>query len=65
MTLPIKPEKETPAEIWAPIISVFIANTALYIVGQCVKDNSIVDITWGVMMLIPNAVIWIINENTT
>jgi steroid 5-alpha reductase family enzyme len=30
-------------------------------VGQAVKDNSIVDISWGIMFLIPNAVVWIIN----
>jgi steroid 5-alpha reductase family enzyme len=29
------------------------------------KDNSIVDITWGLMFLIPNAVIWIINQKPT
>lgn len=56
---------ESPQEIWGPIISVFIANTLLYFVGQGVKDNSIVDITWGFMFLIPNAVVWIINGNTT
>ncbi len=43
----------------------FVANTLLYFVGQLLKDNSIVDITWGFMFLIPNAVVWIINKNTT
>lgn len=46
-------------------MSVFVANTLLYFVGQRLKDNSIVDITWGFMFLIPNAVVWIINRNTT
>jgi steroid 5-alpha reductase family enzyme len=63
MTLPIR--EETPEEIWGPIISVFIANIILYFVAQVLKDNSIVDITWGFMFLIPNAVVWIINKNTT
>jgi steroid 5-alpha reductase family enzyme len=54
-----------PYEIWAPIISVFIANIVLYFVAQLLKDNSIADITWGIMHVIPNAVIWIINKNTT
>ena len=54
-----------PYEIWAPIVSLFIANLLLYIVAQCLKDNSIADITWGIMHVIPNAVIWIINKNTT
>ena len=63
MTLPT--QSYAPADIWAPIISVFIANTLLYVVGQILKDNSIVDITWGFMFLIPNAVVWIINSNTT
>jgi len=63
MTLPTR--NPDPEEIWAPIVSVFIANVILYIVGQIVKDNSIVDITWGIMHVIPNAVIWIINRNTT
>ena len=64
MTLPTKPTY-SPEEIWAPIVSVFAANLVLYCVGQYLKDNSIVDITWGVMHVIPNAVIWIINKNTT
>ena len=63
MTLPTR--NADPEEIWAPIVSVFVANVILYIVGQIVKDNSIVDITWGIMHVIPNAVIWIINRNTT
>ena len=61
----LETRKETPEEIWAPIISVFIANTILYVVAQFLKDNSVVDITWGFMFLIPNAVVWIINRNTT
>lgn len=64
MTLPQRPDVE-PYEIWAPIISVFIANIVLYMVAQLLKDNSIVDITWGIMHVVPNAVIWIINKNTT
>lgn len=43
----------------------FIANIVLYVVAQLLKDNSIVDITWGIMHVIPNAVIWIINKNPT
>ena len=64
MTLPTKSNIE-PVEIWGPIVSVFIANTILYFVAQCLKDNSIVDITWGFMHVIPNAVVWILNKNTT
>ena len=64
MALPARLDT-TPAEIWAPIVACFVANTLLYFVGQAVKDNSIVDITWGLMFLIPNAVVWIINKNTT
>ncbi len=29
------------------------------------KDNSIVDITWGIMHVIPNIVIWSMNKNFT
>ena len=64
MTLPTRPTYQ-PDEIWAPIVSVFVANVILYFVAQILKDNSIVDITWGLMHVIPNAVVWIINRNTT
>ena len=59
MTLPTK--GHDAYDVWAPIVSVFVANSILYIVAQIIKDNSVVDITWGFMFLIPNAVVWIIN----
>jgi steroid 5-alpha reductase family enzyme len=61
MTLPTRPNEGV--EIWAPIISVFIANTVLYVVAQIIRDNAIVDITWGIMFVIPNAVVWGLNSN--
>ena len=64
MTLPTKIDVY-PVDIWAPIVSVFVANVILYFVAQILKDNSIVDIAWGFMHVIPNAVVWIINKNTT
>lgn len=63
MTLPTRDEH--PYEIWGPIVSVFISNILLYIVGVALKDNSIVDITWGFMFVIPNIVILIMNANFT
>ena len=64
MILPQRTDVD-PKEIWAPIVSVFLANVVLYFVAQILKDNSIVDITWGIMHVIPNIVIWSINGNMT
>lgn len=62
MTLPTNSIEDS--YIWAPIVTVFVINVILYIVGQLLKDNGIVDITWGFTFVIPNAVVWIINHNT-
>eukprot|EP00347_Sterkiella_histriomuscorum_P004131 403361636 len=62
MVEPVRDDFE-PYYIWGPIVSVFVLNIVLYLVGQLLKDNSIVDITWGFTFLTPLAVVWIMNEN--
>lgn len=49
--LPIRTEVD-PSEIYGPVIAAILSNMVLYIVGQVLRDNSIVDITWGFMFLI-------------
>ena len=51
------------AYIWAPVLAVFALNVILYIIGQLLKDNGIVDITWGFTFVIPNAVVLVLNSN--
>ena len=48
---------------WLPLISVFIANGLLFIIAQLKNDNSIVDIMWGILFIIPNTVILLLNKN--
>lgn len=61
MTTPLGPIQ--PNYFWAPAVTSIGLNTVLYIVAQIIKDNSIVDITWGFMFVIPNAVVLGINKN--
>lgn len=56
-------EDVDPETIWAPAVAVFGFNIILYFVGQLLKDNGIVDITWGFTFVIPNIVVLIINKN--
>jgi steroid 5-alpha reductase family enzyme len=51
------------ADIWAPAISVFIFNIIFYFVAQIKKDNSIIDILWGICFIIPNLVSLCISGN--
>jgi len=39
---------------WAGIISPFIVNTLIFFVAQLKKDNSIVDIGWSWLFMVPN-----------
>ena len=41
----------------------FVANWLLFLVAQIKKDNSIVDIMWGILFIIPNAILLIVNGN--
>lgn len=46
-----------------PVVSVFILNSFVYVIAQIIKDNSIMDINWGVSFIVPNLVLLILNEN--
>ena len=48
--------------IYSPIISAFAFNFLLFFVAQYKKDNSLVDIFWGFLLLIPNLVVIIIRN---
>lgn len=68
MTIVVSPTVTEPNEIiaqdiWIPIICVFIANALLFVVAQFKKDNSIVDIMWGILFVIPNLIILIVSGN--
>jgi len=52
-----------PVEIWAPVVSVFLFNLVFYFVAQCKKDNSIIDILWGPVFIVPNLISLIISGN--
>lgn len=52
-----------PIDIWVPILSVFAFNMLAYVVAQIKKDNSIIDILWGICFVIPNLVSLIISGN--
>ena len=53
----------TPYEIWIPIASVFLFNLVFYFVAQVKKDNSIIDILWGLTFILPNLVTLCISGN--
>ncbi len=53
----------THLDFWPPILAVFGANTILFFIAQCRKDNSIVDTAWGLLFIIPNLVILCIKSN--
>ena len=48
-------------EIYIPIAATFVSNWIVGLVGQCIKDNSIVDIAWGLLYIVPNVVILALN----
>ena len=52
--------------IYLPLIALFGAATCLYIAVQtCGKrDNSWIDVMWGICFIIPNIVIWILRGTT-
>ncbi|CDW80930.1 membrane protein [Stylonychia lemnae] len=47
----------------APWFTVLACNVILYIIAQRIKDNGIVDISWGLVFLMPNLAILTINYN--
>jgi steroid 5-alpha reductase family enzyme len=41
----------------AGLTSPFVVNTMIFIIAQFVKDNSIVDIGWGMLFIVPNLLV--------
>jgi len=41
-----------PQDIWSPILATFLFNFLVYIFAQFKKDNSIVDIFWGLLFIV-------------
>ena len=52
-------------EIITPIVSVYTIQLVVFIVAVIIKDNSIVDITWGIAIWFPNILIFAINQRVT
>lgn len=45
------------------MVSIFGCNVILYFVGQILKDNGIVDITWGMIYVLSNISVIFVNRN--
>ena len=52
-----------PEDFWTPVVAIFGMQILLFFVAQLIKDNSIVDLFWGVGIALPNLVILIVNKN--
>jgi steroid 5-alpha reductase family enzyme len=52
-----------PLAIWIPIVSAFVFNLIIFVVALARKDNSIVDIVWGLVFIIPNLISLCIGNN--
>ena len=52
------PEPRSPEtyEIVIPLASAFITNYITFTIASIIKDNSIVDIVWGILFIVPNLV---------
>mmetsp|Transcript_35234 Transcript_35234/g.34251 ORF Transcript_35234/g.34251 Transcript_35234/m.34251 type:complete len:99 (-) Transcript_35234:366-662(-) len=48
-----------------PSLCVLGVNTVIFVVFQIVKDNSIVDVIWGLSFIYPLLVLEILNDNWT
>lgn len=52
-----------PSYLALVFASVFIANIIVFFIAQLLKDNSIVDIAWGILFVIPMIVLLCANNN--
>ena len=59
---PIRPDYGS-LEIWIPLGSVFLFNLVFFFVAQIKKDNSIIDILWGPIFIVPNIISLCISGN--
>lgn len=53
----------SPEDFWSPVVAIFGMQIALFFIAQIIKDNSIVDLFWGVGIALPNLVILIVSNN--
>ena len=49
-------------EIYAPILSIYGLQFLVFIVAVIIKDNSIIDITWGLVIWFPNFLITLLRD---
>jgi len=52
-----------PEDFWVPVVSVLGMQVFLYLIAVAIKDNSIVDMFWGVGIALPNVVVLLVNGN--
>ena len=62
MTVPRNTEL-VPYDYYVPIISAFVVNFIMYSGAQVLRDNSIVDVSWSILFVIPNLVLLLITDN--
>ena len=61
MTLPLN--VSAPEDIYIPIIGAFALNASVFLIASLIKDNSIADIAWGALFVIPNWLLILKNNN--
>lgn len=52
-----------PEDFWVPVATIFGMQVTLFFVALAIKDNSIVDMFWGIGIALPNLVLLIVNGN--
>lgn len=53
----ILPAAGEPIGMMLPCMSVFACNALMYVFCQFKKDNSWIDVWWGISFIVPNAVL--------
>lgn len=49
------PKAGEPVSLLLPCLSVFACNSLMYLFCQLKKDNSYIDVWWGLSFIVPNA----------
>jgi steroid 5-alpha reductase family enzyme len=49
------PAAGEPISMLIPCLSVFACNSLMYLYCQAKKDNSFIDVWWGLSFIVPNA----------
>lgn len=50
-------------EFWVPVLVILVLQLSTFVVAWIMKDNSIVDVVWGLGFALPNLAILIVNSN--